>query len=207
MPLMDLLLLGAGMGVVGGLMPSPLHLIAITQAALGRWLRALFVLIVPPLVVDGLLLLITVFFYQYIPPAIAHDVAYGGGAILIGFAVFYFIEMRRKTRTELAGSAAFTYASVSVATLAQLTAPGTWIYWLAVAGPIIEEGRQRGYWHAVPFFAGSLIGYYGGAVLSVWLITWGASLNRHFKKHLMTVANALLFVMGVFYFVRAYIGH
>ena len=31
---MDLLLLGAGMGIVGGLLPSPLHLISLTQVAL-----------------------------------------------------------------------------------------------------------------------------------------------------------------------------
>ena len=203
---MELLLLGGGMGVVGGLVPSPLHLIAITQAALGRWLRALFVLVVPPLVVDGLLLLITFFFYQYIPPRIAHDVAYAGGAILIGFAVLAFVQMRRKGKSELGESRAFTYATISVAALAEITAPGTWIYWLAVAGPIIEEGRHNGYWHVLPFFAGSLLGYYGAAVLSVWLITWGASLHRRFNEHLLLVANVLLFVIGVFYFLRAYLG-
>ena len=45
---MDLLILGAGMGVVGGMLPNPLQMIALTQVALGRWARAIFVLIVPP---------------------------------------------------------------------------------------------------------------------------------------------------------------
>lgn len=38
---MGLLLLGAGMGSVGGLIPSPLHMISLTQVALGRWLYCL----------------------------------------------------------------------------------------------------------------------------------------------------------------------
>src|SRR3989449_7132853 len=63
---MDLLLLGTGMGVVGRLIPSSLHLIALTQVALNRWMRALSILVGPPLVVDGALLLVTIFCYQYI---------------------------------------------------------------------------------------------------------------------------------------------
>jgi hypothetical protein len=204
---MDLLLLGAGMGIVGGLMPSPLHLISLTQAALNRWLRAIFVLIVPPLAIDGILLLVTIFFYRYVPPSIGHDVAFVGGTVLVGFAVFALIEMRRKSREELAEGAALTYASVSVAAIAEVTAPGTWIYWLGIAGPIIQEGRLKGYAHVVPFFAGSLVGYYGAAVLSVWLMTWGASLHKDLKKRLVLVANLVLLVFGFSYLVRAYLGH
>jgi len=203
---MDLLLLGAGMGAVGGLMPSPLHLISLTQVALHRWLRAIFILLVPPVVVDSILLLVTFFFYQHIPAAVAHYVAYAGGIMLLGFATFALIELRRKSRQEMAESTVLTYASVSVATLAELTAPGTWVYWLAIAGPIIEEGRHQGYLHIVPFFAGSLFGYYGAALLSLWLMARGASLNKHFKKHLVLIANLLLLVIGISYLVRAYVG-
>ena len=56
---MDLFILGAGMGIVGGLIPSPLHMIALSQVALGRWGRAIYVLIGAPLAVDGCLLLVT----------------------------------------------------------------------------------------------------------------------------------------------------
>jgi|ERR1043166_9549798 hypothetical protein len=203
---MDLFLLGAGMGIVGGLMPSPLHLISLTQVALHRWVRAVFILLVPPLAVDGILLLVTFLFFQYIPPAIAHYIAYAGGAILLGFATFTLLELRRKTRQQMAESAVLTYASVSVATLTELTAPGTWVYWLTIAGPIIDEGRNKGYWHIVPFFAGSLLGYYGAALLALWLMAWGASLHKEFKKRLVLIANVLLLIIGMSYLVRAYVG-
>jgi hypothetical protein len=203
---MDLLLLGAGMGIVGGLMPSPLHLISLTQVALNRWPRAIFVLIVPPLLVDGALLLVTLFFYQYVPHAIAHDVAYVGGAILVCLASYTLIESRRKSDEEMAKSGTLTYAGVSVAALSEVTAPGTWIYWLTIAGPIIEEGRRQGYLRVVPFFAGSLVGYYGAALLAVRLMAWGASLHKHLRKHLVLAANLLLLVMGISYLVRAYLG-
>jgi len=87
-----------------------------------------------------------------------------------------------------------------------VAAPGTWIYWLTIAGPILAEGRVQGYWHVVPFFAGSLIGYYGAAVLSVWLMARGAGLHKQFKAHLFLVANVLLLVLGVSYIIRAYSG-
>ena len=203
---MDLLILGAGMGVVGGLLPSPLHMISLTQVALGRWLRAVFVLVGPPLVVDGCLLLVTFFFFRLVPLSIAHSVAYVGGVVLISFASYSLWGLRHKTHEKMAGSATLTYASVSVATLAELAAPGTWIYWLFIAGPILAEGRRYGYWHVVPFFVGGVVGFYGAAVFSVWLMAWSAGLHKRFKQHLFLVANVLLLMMGISYLVRAYFG-
>jgi len=201
---MDLLLLGLGMGIVGGLIPSPLHLIALAQIALNRWLRAIVILVGPPLVIDGALLVVTFFFYQYVPHDIAHYVAYLGGTALLAFGSYSLVELHRRGQEQMAQSATLSYASVTVAALAELGAPGTWIYWLTIAGPIIAEGRQRGYWHVVPFFAGSLVGYYGAAIFATWLMAWGAGLHKQFKRHLFLVANALLVLLGLSYLVRAY---
>jgi hypothetical protein len=203
---MDLLLLGIGGGVVGGLVPSPIHLISITQAALNRWARAVFIVLGPPLVADGALLLLTLLFYQYIPHRVAHYIAYVGGIVVLAFATYSLLRMRGRTQEELAGSAALSYVSVTAATLAELAAPGTWIYWLTIAGPILAEGKLKGYWHVVPFFAGGLIGYYGAAVLSVWLMVRGAGMHSHLKQHLFLAANVLLLVLGVSYLVRASYG-
>jgi hypothetical protein len=202
---MDLLLLGAGMGIAGGLFPSPLHMIALAQVSLNRWLRALLILVATPLAIDALLLLITFFFYQYVPRNIAHYVQYAGGSVVIAFATYSLIESRGKTRQQMAESSAMSYASVTAAALAEVGAPGTWIYWLTIAGPILAEGRLKGYWHVVPFFAGSLLGYYGAAVASLAALTWGAGLHKKFKKHLFLVANVLLFAIGASYLIRAYL--
>jgi hypothetical protein len=203
--LMDLLILGAGMGIVGGMFPNPLHMIALTQVALGRWGRAIFVLTGPPLVVDGAFLFVTLFFYRFIPFGIVHYVAYVGGLIVVGFASYALWELRRKTQEEMATSAVYTLTGISVATLAEVAAPGTWIYWVTIAGPILAEGRVRGYAHVVPFFAGSLVGYYGAAVISTALMAWAASLHKRFKPYLILTANILLLVMGISYLVRAYL--
>ena len=201
---MELLLLGAGMGLAGGLFPSPLHMLALAQVALNRWLRALFILIGAPLAIDGVLLLVTFFFYQHVPGKIAHVVAYVGGLAVITFGLFSLAESRRKTQEEMSTSAALSYGSVTAAALAELAAPGTWIYWLALAGPIIAEGRQKGYWHVVPFFAGGIIGYYGAALFSLLLLAWSASLHKQFKRNLFLIANVLLVLLGVSYLVRAH---
>jgi threonine/homoserine/homoserine lactone efflux protein len=204
---MNLFLLGAGMGIVGGLMPSPLHLIAITQAALHRWRRAILILVGPPVAIDGALLVVTLFFFRYVPHNIAHAVAYVGGASLLLFAGYSLYEMRRKTREELEKSESLTYAGIIAASLTELTAPGTWIYWLTIAGPILAQGRIIGYWRVAPFFIGGLAGYYGAAIFSVWLLYWGASLHKKFKQRLMLVANLLLVVLGIAYLVNAaYLG-
>ena len=203
---MDLLILGAGMGVVGGMLPNPLQMIALTQVALGRWARAIFVLIVPPLVIDGAFLLLTLFLFRFIPLGIVRYVAYVGGLVLIGFASRALWELRRKTQEEMASSAGYTLVGVLVAALAEVAAPGTWIYWVTVAGPVLAEGRVRGYAHVAPFFVGGLVGYYGAAVFSTCLLAWGAGLHKAFKQHLFLTANVLLLLIGISYLVRAYRG-
>src|SRR5215469_17592595 len=194
---MELLLLGAGMGLAGGLFPSPLHMIALAQVALNRWLRALLILIGVPLIVDGALLLITFFSYQHIPRTIAHGIAYVGGTVVIIFGVFSLVESRKKTPQEM--SALFSYGGVTAAALAEVAAPGTWIYWLTLAGPIIAEGRLKGYWHVVPFFVGGIAGYYGAALFSLCLLAWGASLHKQFRQRLFLIANLLLVLLGISY--------
>ncbi len=202
---MDLLIIGAGMGIVGGLVPSPLHMIALSQVALGYWARALRVLIGAPLLIDGCLLLVTLFFFRFIPAGIAHYVAYFGGVSLIGFATYSLWELRAKTHHQMAESTALNYASLSVALFAEVASPGTWVYWLTVAGPLLAEGRQKGYAHVVPFFVGGIVGFYGAALFTLGLLVWGAGLHKKFKQHLFLTANVLLLLMGISYLVRAYI--
>lgn len=200
---MDLLLLGAGMGVVGGILPNPLQLIALTQVALGRWARALFVLFVPPLIIDAAFLVVTLFFFRFVPLRAVHYVAYFGGAVLIAFAGHTLWELRRKTGDQVGKSSTYSLAGVAVAAFAEVAAPGTWIYWLTVAGPILAEARIHGYWHVVPFFAGGVSGFYGASVLSTCLMAWGAGLHKAFKRNLVLVANALLLLIGISYILRA----
>ena len=202
---MDLLILGAGMGIVGGMLPNPLQMIALTQVALGHWTRALFVLLVPPIVVDAAFLFVTFFFFRFIPLGIIHYVAYVGGTVLIGFATHTLWELRQRSGENVGKTPGYSLTAVVVATFAEVTAPGTWIYWLTVAGPILGEARVHGYWHVAPFFAGGMGGYYGSEVVSTGLMSWGAGLHKAFKKHLILVANVLLLLIGISYIVRAYL--
>lgn len=202
---MDLLILGAGMGVVGGILPNPLQVIALTQAALGRWLRAIFVLTVPPLVVDALFLLMTLLFFRLVPLGIVRYIACAGGLLVIGFASYGLWNLRRERQEKIANPAGYTLTAVSVATLAEVTAPGTWIYWATIAGPILAEGRTRGYGHVVPFFVGGLVGYYGGAMVSTCLLAWLAGLHKAFRHYLLLAANMLLLLIGISYLIRAYL--
>lgn len=202
---MDLLLLGAGMGVVGGMLPNPLQILAMTQVALGRWARALFILFVPPILVDAAFLFMTLFFFRFIPYGIVHYVAYVGGAVLILFATHTLWELRQRSGDQTGKTPTYSLTAVAVAAFAEVTAPGTWIYWLTVAGPILAEARVHGYWHVVPFFAGGMVGFYGAALVSTCLMAWGAGLHKAFKKHLILIANVLLLLIGITYIARAYL--
>lgn len=201
---MQLFLLGLGMGIVGGLVPTPLHLIALTQMTVKNWVRAAWVLVAPPTLVDAVFFVITYFFYELIPPRVAHYTAYAGGAALAGFGAYLLWQNPRSRSEKKEYSWKLSYGSLTLATVVEASAPGTWIYWLAVAGPIISEGRVEGYWSILPFFVGSLIGYYGASFLSVWLMAWGAGAHRRFRRLLFLAANILLIVLGALFITRAY---
>lgn len=201
---MQLFLLGFGMGVVGGLVPTPLHLIALTQMTLKRWVRATWVLVGPPTAIDAVFFLIAFFFYQLIPPGVAHYTSYAGGVALAGFGACLLWENPRKGPEKCAHSWKLSPGSLTLATLVEASAPGTWVYWLAIAGPVIAEGRVHGYERILPFFVGSLIGYYGASFLSVWLMAWGAGAHKRSRTLLFFAANTLLIVMGILFIVREY---
>jgi putative Mn2+ efflux pump MntP len=201
---MQLFLLGLGMGVGGGLVPTPLHLIAVTQMTLKNWVRAVWVLIAPVSLVDAVFFLIAYFCYQLIPPHIAHYTAYAGGVALAGFGAYLLWENPRKGVKKKQYSWKLNFGSLTLATLVEASAPGTWVYWLAIAGPIIAEGRVGGYRNIVPFFLGSLIGYYGASFLSVWLMAWGAGTHKRFRRLMFLAANILLIVLGVWFITWAY---
>ena len=57
---------------------------------------------------------------------------------------------------------------------------------------------------AVTILVGSVVGFCGTAVFSVWLLAWGAGLHKQFKQHLFLAANVLLVVLGYSYLARAY---
>ncbi|MGH9357504.1 MAG: hypothetical protein ACRD10_15380 [Terriglobia bacterium] len=203
---MRLLLIGTGLGIVGGLIPSPLHLISVAQVALRRWRRALLILIGPPLLIDTALLVLTLFFFRYVPQNIAHYVAYGGGILLLILGAISLAEMRQKSRGASSAPQGVTYAGVIGASLAEVTSPGTWVYWLTLAGPVLAEGRHEGYLRVAPFFAGGLLGYYGSAVVSVWLLSLGSKIHESFNRRLELAANILLLVLGVSYLCNAIFG-
>ena len=201
---MQLFLLGLGMGVVGGLLPTPLHLIALTQMTLKHWLRAVWVLVAPPTIIDAVFFLVAFFFYQLIPPDVAHYTSYAGGAALAGFGAYLLWGSPRKDPDKKEYSWKLSKGSLALATLVEASAPGTWVYWLAIAGPIIDEGRVQGYGHILPFFVGSLIGYYGASFLSVWLMAWGAGAHKRFRTLLFFAANTLMIVLGLLFIAREY---
>jgi len=206
---MSLLILGAGLGMVGGFLPSPLRIIAFGQAVLGRWWRALLVLLGPPLVIDGAFLVFAWACLRFVPLSFVHWVAYVGGAGLIVYAVY---SLWRATGWSSGagvigpGPSEFTVRDVSLASSAEVLTPGNWIYWITVVGPILAEARTQGYLRVAPFFAGGLAGYYGASIGSTWLLAWGAGSYSRLANRLVVLGYGLLLVMGMYYFVRACLG-
>jgi len=150
---MDLLLLGLGMGIVGGLL-SQSHAFDCPNASGGQPLdarhsdtyRAL-------LVVDGILLIVTFFFYRYIRErGSLHSLR--RGVVLLVYAGYSLWRTDVRPR----GNSQFVESHLCQRVRRDACrggVPGTWIFWLTIVGPIFAEGRLKGYWHIVPFFAGS----------------------------------------------------
>ncbi|HKT10585.1 MAG TPA: hypothetical protein VJW77_02040 [Terriglobia bacterium] len=174
---------------------------------LKRWVRAAWVLVAPPAGIDAVFFLIAFFFYQLIPPGVAHYTSYGGGVALAAFGAYLLWGNPRKSPEKCVRSWKLSPGSLTLATLVEASAPGTWVYWLAIAGPVIAEGRVHGYGRILPFFVGSLVGYYGASFLSVWLMAWGAGAHKRFRTFLFFAANTLLIVMGILFIVREYFAH
>ncbi|HQY92741.1 LysE family transporter [Caldilinea sp.] len=195
---MNFLFAGISLGFAAGISPGPLLTLVITRT-LERGLAAGLRVAVAPLLTDLPIILITVLFFNVLPPGL-ETVLTVGGALFVLYLAWEIVRDARHAHlvTGKVASNANAASDIWRGMMVNLLSPHPWLFWIGVAAPLLTRAWQTSAWSA----AGFLVGFYGLLIGSKALVTVGVTggrrfLNDRWYQRLLLASALLLAMFGV----------
>jgi threonine/homoserine/homoserine lactone efflux protein len=190
------ILQGIGYGFAAAAQPGPLQTYIISQALTRGWRRSLPAAFAP-LISDGPIITLCLLVLRQLPDAF-QKVLYIAGGIFVLYLAYGAYRSWQTFDTNLFIPESGAGQSVLKAALVNLLAPGAYIFWSLVTGPILIAG-----WHETPVFGISfLLGFYITFVLCLMLIifVFGTmqTLGQKVRRMLVGMSAAALFCFGLY---------
>ena len=189
------ILQGLGFGLAAASQPGPLQTYLITQALMRGWKKSL-VNALAPLVSDGPIILLCVLILSQVPEWFQRFLYIGGGMFILYLAYGAFKNWR--DFDENAPQPESTISGLPRAAVVNALAPGAYIFWTLVTGPILVAG-----WRETPLYGISfLAGFYAAMIstLAAIIIVFGSASNLGPKvRHaLLGISAVALFAFGLY---------
>ena len=186
---------GIGYGFAAAVQPGPFQTYLISQALLKGWQRSLLSALAP-LISDGPIITLCLFVLSQVPPWLQRFLYIGGGIFVLYLAYGAFKTWRSFDPQVPTGETG-SRKSLLNAALTNLLAPGAYIFWTLVTGPILIRG-----WHENPFFGVSFIlGFYITMILSLCAIiivfSTARQLGSRVNRILLGISAIALFCFGL----------
>jgi len=190
------ILQGIGYGFAAAAQPGPLQTYIISQAITKGWKKSLPAAFAP-LVSDGPIITLCLLVLRQLPDAFQKVLYIAGGAFVL-YLAYGAYRSWQTFDTNLFIPESGAGQSVLKAALVNLLAPGAYIFWSLVTGPILIAG-----WHETLVFGISfLLGFYITFVLCLMLIifVFGTmqTLGQKVRRMLVGMSAAALFCFGLY---------
>jgi threonine/homoserine/homoserine lactone efflux protein len=165
---------GIGYGFAAAAQPGPLQTYLISQALMKGWKKSLPYAFAP-LMSDGPIIALCVLVLSQIP-AWLQKFLYLAGGLFILYLAYGAYKSWKHFDPQLPSPDIGTRQSVLKAALTNALAPGAYIYWTLVTGPVLVRG-----WRTTPMDGVSfLIGFYVAMILSLCAIIIVFGMARQF---------------------------
>jgi threonine/homoserine/homoserine lactone efflux protein len=145
------------------------------------------------------IILITVFFFNVLPPGL-ETVLTVGGALFVLYLAWEIVRDARHAHlvTGKVASNANAASDIWRGMMVNLLSPQPWLFWIGVAAPLLTRAWQTSAWSA----AGFLVGFYGLLIGSKALVAVGVTggrrfLNDQWYQRLLLASALLLAIFGV----------
>ncbi len=190
------LLQGIGYGFAAATQPGPLQTYIISQAITKGWQKSLPAAFAP-LVSDGPIIVLCLLVLRQLPDAFQKTLYIAGGMFVL-YLAYGAYKAWRDFESQLSIPETGAQQSVLKAALVNLLAPGAYIFWSLVTGPILIAG-----WRETPVFGiAFMLGFYSTFVLCLMLIIFlfGAmqNLGQKVRRALVGISALALFCFGVY---------
>lgn len=187
---------GIGYGFAAAVQPGPLQTYLISQALMKGWRRSLPAAFAP-LISDGPIITLCLLVLSQLPISVQRFLYIAGGMFILYLAYGAYrswkvFDARLPSPVGAAGQ------SILKAALTNLLAPGAYIFWTVVTGPILIRG-----WREDPLYgAGFLLGFYGAMISSLCatIIVFGSArqLGPRVNHILLGLSAIALFFFGLY---------
>jgi threonine/homoserine/homoserine lactone efflux protein len=188
--------LGIGYGFAAAVQPGPLQTYLISQALVKGWQKSL-VSALAPLVSDGPIIAICVLVLSQVPPGLQKFLYIAGGLFVLYLAYGTY---RSWVAFDPFLPSPETAAAQSLfkAAATNFLAPGAYIFWTLVTGPILIRGWRENPMNGI----GLLLGFYLTMILSLCLIiiVFGVArqLGPRINRILLGISAIALFCFGIY---------
>lgn len=187
---------GIGYGFAAAAQPGPLQTYLISQALMKGWKRSLPSAFAP-LISDGPIIALCVFVLSQVPTWLQRFLYIAGGLFVL-YLAYGAYKSWRNFDPRLPSPEAGTRQTIFKAALTNALAPGAYIFWTLVTGPILIRG-----WREAPSYGVSfLLGFYITMILSLCaiIIVFGLArqLGPRVNRVLLGVSAIALFCFGLY---------
>ncbi len=196
------LIQGLGFGLAAASQPGPLQTYLITQALTRGWKRSL-VNALAPLVSDGPIILLCVSILSQIPDWFQRFLYIGGGTFILYLAYGAFKSWRDfdvnapQLESKISG--------LPRAAMVNALAPGAYIFWTLVTGPILVAGWRESPVNGIGFLAGFYIAMIGTLAAIIIVFGTASKLGPKVNRTLLGVSSIALFGFGLYQLWRGII--
>jgi len=190
------ILQGIGFGFAAAAQPGPLQTYITSQAITKGWKKSLPAAFAP-LVSDGPIIVVCLLVLRQLPDAF-QKLLYIAGGLFVLYLAYGAYKSWRDFESQLSIPETNAKQSVLKAALVNLLAPGAYIFWSLVTGPILIAG-----WRETPVFGITfMLGFYITFVLCLMLIIFmfGAmqNLGQKVRRALVGISTLALFFFGLY---------
>ncbi|WKZ40106.1 MAG: LysE family transporter [Anaerolineales bacterium] len=189
------LIQGLGFGLAAASQPGPLQTYLITQALSRGWKRSL-VNALAPLVSDGPIILLCVSILSQVPDWFQCFLYIGGGIFILYLAYGAFKSWRDfdvnapQPESKISG--------LPRAALVNALAPGAYIFWTLVTGPILVAGWRESPVNGIGFLAGFYIAMIGTLAAIIIVFGTASKLGPKVNRTLLGASSIALFGFGLY---------
>jgi threonine/homoserine/homoserine lactone efflux protein len=191
---MELLLLGAGLGLAAGVSPGPL-LTLMVASTLERGLSAGLRIAIAPLLTDAPIILLCLLVLRELPDGLLRWITYAGAAFVAYLGFETLRSAGRTARQEGGGSrgARDLWRGAAV----NFLNPHPWLFWTTVGGPTVITAWRRAPWRAVAFLAGFYLLIVGSKSVIAWIVARaGVRLRGAWYRRLLALCGLLLLALA-----------
>ena len=188
--------LGIGYGFAAAVQPGPLQTYLISQALLKGWRKSL-VSALAPLISDGPIITLCVLVLSQVPIGLQRFLYIAGGLFVL-YLAYGTYQSWKNFDPQLPSDETNGAQNLLNAALTNVLAPGAYLFWTLVTGPILLRGWRETPLHGISLLLGFYVTMIGSLAAIIILFSSARRLGPKVRRTLLGISAIALLSFGLY---------